>query len=337
MRAPFKEVQSRLQAIYAEALNERNRGRYDAELWRYYGHLRTPAGSATRTRFVYDLCRLARFDPADKVVLDAGCGFGALTIILHLMGAREVHGIDIMDSRLTTFQKMIEDFQLNAVQATLASVDHTSFPDGYFDLVLSNESISHYADVEAFLREAARLLKPGGVLLIADGNNGANPRITRHTHQLWARFENGPPGEVEGHQVKVPYVAMRAEIIQQAYPDLDPEQVQELARRTSYLAREQILQAVERYRTTGELPGSFYQPGTCPVNPQSGAVMERLFHPLQLARDIESFGFRARAYAYFGGAGGNPLVRTVNWIGMQLTPFTLRWARSFRIVAYRRG
>jgi len=335
-----EEVSRRLHTIYSQALAETNRTRYDEELWRYYGHLATWHGCLRRTRFVADLCRLARFDPQGKIILDAGCGFGALAIILALMGAHAVHGVDILPTRLSTFERMIEDFQLHPpLTAHFASVDQLDFfPSHSFDMILSNEAISHYRDVDAFLREASRLLKPGGVLLISDGNNGANRLRAAYTRKLWLRFENGPPGHFYGHRVKQPYVAMRAEIIQEAFPQLNEAQVQELARRTSRMTREQILQAVQRYLQSGELPQSIYEPTECPVNPLTGAVMERLFDPAQLARQIERFGFRARHYACLGGAiGNNPLVRLANAIWMALTPLTLRWARSFRIVAVRTG
>lgn len=334
----IEQVSQDLHAIYSRALADSNRARYDEELWRYYGHLATLQGCRKQTRYVFDLCRLARFDPQGKVILDAGCGFGALALILGLMGAQAVHGVDISPTRLPTFQQMIADFQLSPpLSAQFASVDRLEFPSHSFDMILSNEAISHYQDVDAFLTEAARLLKPGGVLLIADGNNARNSRLAAHTRELWLRFENGPTGPFDGHRVKKPYVEMRAEIIQEAFPQMDTALVQELARRTSRMTREQILQAVQRYLDGGELPDAVYTPVECPVNPLTGAVLERLFDPAQLARHIEPFGFRARHYAYLGGAGGNPLIRLVNALGMALTPLTLRWARSFRIVAVRTG
>ena len=337
MKAEFEQVRSRLQELYTQALDERNRSYYHEGLWRYCGHLKTPQGSATRTRFVYDLCRLASFDPAGKVILDAGCGFGALAFILRFMDAREVQGVDIMETRLTTFQKMIQDFKIDGVHAHLLPVDATHFPDGYFDMVLSNEAISHYINLDGFLREAARLLKPGGILLIADGNNGANPKVVQLNYRLWERFENGPPGSVNGHHVYHPYVETRAEIIRQACPELSPEEVRELAKRTCYFLKDQIIEAVERYRATKEMPNSLFQPNRCPINPITSATMENHYHPIELARHIESFGFRARAYAYFGGAGGNPLKRVGNWLLQCLTPLTIRWARAFRIVARRQA
>lgn len=79
-----------------------------------------------------------------------------------LMGAKEVHGIDIMETRLGTFRQMIQDFQFASLFPHLASVEQVPYPDNFFDLVLSNEAISHYHDVDGFLRESARVLKPVG-------------------------------------------------------------------------------------------------------------------------------------------------------------------------------
>jgi hypothetical protein len=131
---------------------------------------------------------------------------------------------------------------------------------------------------------------------------------------------------------------MRVEIIQEAFPDLEPSLVQELARRTSCMTREQIRQAVQHYLDTGEMPNSLYTAQECPVNPEKRARFSKgsLTQPA-LARQIEPFGFCARYYAYLVGAGGNPLIRFANKLGMVLTPLTIRWARGFRIVAVRRS
>ena len=331
----FRTVSQRVGALFEQAARPERHARYDAELWRYYPQLRSQHGCEQETRYVYDLCRLARFDPEGKRVLDAGCGVGLQLIVLHFMGAAEAVGFDISESRLRTFENLIADFGLQGVQAQLASLEEVEFAPATFDMILSNEAISHYPDVEAFLERAARWLRRGGVLIIADGNNAANPQLVAHTRQIWQRFENGPPDEFGGHIVKNPYVAQRMEIIHEAYPELSQEIVQTLAQRTSRMTRPAILQAVEHYLKTDELPDALYDPNQCPVNPYSGAVIERLFHPLELARRMERFGFRARAYAYFGGAGGNPIVRAANALLMRLTPLSLRWARSFRVIAVR--
>ncbi len=331
----FNETWTELKKLFSTALAETNRERYDPELWRYYGHLQTERGAQTRTRFLMDLCRLARFDPADKVILDAGCGFGALSIIFMLLGAKRVEGIDIAEGRLTTFKKIIEDFGFSEkLGAHLRGVEDTGFPDETFDLVLSNEAISHYRDVDAFLKEARRVLKPGGVLLVADGNNGANYFYMRVLKEYWRRIEMGPSGETKIHPIRHTYLQMREEIIREAFPALDAATIHELALCTSGMTQPAIVEAVSRFLQTGEKPDARYQ-GQCPVNPRTGTYAEYSFDPRDLARQIERHGFTSRYYAYLGGAGGNPLVRALNRVVTALSPVSILFTRGFRIVAIR--
>lgn len=329
------EVTHQLYTLFSQILAGENKGRYHEELWRSYGHVATASGARRRVQFVYELCRLTRFDPQDKIILDAGCGYGVIAIILMLMGARKVWGLDISEERLTTFQRMIQDYGLGErLDAQLRGVEDTGLEDRSVDAVMSNEAISHYYDLDAFLREAARVLKPGGVLLISDGNNAANPLRRRDTEEIWNRFEDGPAGEVHGHEIEIPYVEMRRQIIRSVAPDLPAATVDRLAQETAYMKQEQIVHAVNEYLATGKLPGSRFDRKRCPVNPVSGACIERMFHPAQFAREIEQYGFQARHYAAIGGA-------IPAWIGIPgrlftaLTPLTLPFARAFRIVAVR--
>lgn len=332
----FSEVWQELQRIFTSVLGEENRKRYDNELWRYYGHLKTEKGAQTRTRFLIDICRLARFDPGGTVILDAGCGFGALSILLMLLGAKRVCGVDVAEGRLTTFQKIIEDFQLiGQIEARLRGVEDTGYPDATFDMVLSNEAISHYPDVHAFLRETHRVLKPGGLLIIVDGNNGANLFYMRRLKEYWRRIEAGPVGETKIHPVKHTYLQMREEIIREAFAHVDESTVHELALRTSGMTQAPIVEAVNLFLQTGEKPSAFYQ-GGCPVNPRTGTYAEYAFDPRELVQLVNSHGFESRFYAYLGGAGGNPIVRALNNAVIAFSPITIKLTRAFRIVARRR-
>lgn len=330
-----RTVTHRLYALFSEVLAEKNRTRYHEGLWGSYGHVATPSGAHRRVRFVADLCDLARFSPEGKVILDAGCGYGVIAIILALMGANKVVGVDISEERLTTFAQIIRDYGFDQqLEARLQRVEDTSLPNASVDAVISNEAISHYYDVDAFLRETARVLKPGGVLLISDGNNACSPLRRRHTQEIWERFENGPAGTVHGHVLAVPYIEMRRQIIRSAGPDLPDDVVERIAQRTSYLRKEEVLQALKEYLTTGQMPHSTFDRNRCPVNPLSGAYMEHMFYPPELARQLEGYGFRARYYAALGGAVPvwmAPLDRVFH----ALTPLTLPLARAFRITAVR--
>ncbi|MDW8322403.1 MAG: methyltransferase domain-containing protein [Armatimonadota bacterium] len=336
MGALDQQVIEHVYHMFRQILDDSNRSRYHPELWNYCRGYTDQKRIEKLVRFVDDLLRVAALDIRGKTVLDAGCGFGRVSLVLAAMGAEKVYGVDIHLPWLKTFQQIIQDLHLEqTLIAEYKSVVDTGYAASKFDVVFSIEAVSHYNDVDTFFREMARVLKPGGVLLISDGNNGRNPRIARFTKQVWDRFENGPIGEVHGHRVKQSYRDQRREIIAEQFPALSKEVADELARRTSYMTRYQIIEAVERYLATNVLPESWYDPNRCPVDPHTGALIEQLCDPFDMARKMQRFGFRAKALAYFGGASGRPLLRTANAVLQAFSPLTMPIAPAFRIVAFR--
>jgi SAM-dependent methyltransferase len=206
-------------------------------------------------------------------------------------------------------------------------------PRASVDAVLSNEAISHYSDVDGFLAESARVLRPGGMLVISDGNNGANPGIRAWTEGLWERCENGPAGAYGHHAIDTPYRERRERLLRQRFPDLPPDRLAELARATTGFAHPRLEEVVAAHLAGGPAPDSHYRHGMLPVEPEHDEVMERLFDPPALAADIEQHGFEARAIPHYGGARGG-LVAAANAVLSRLPSF--RFARGFRIVARRR-
>ena len=119
---------------------------------------------------------------------------------------------------------------------------------GSADIVLSIEAISHYYDVDAFLDECARVLRPGGHVVVSDGNNGANPRLRAYTLELWQRLELGPEGPFGDHVVPEPMIRRRERVLRERFPELPEPRVQELAQVTSGMDRSQIGRASCRER-----------------------------------------------------------------------------------------
>jgi ubiquinone/menaquinone biosynthesis C-methylase UbiE len=99
-------------------------------------------------------------------VLDVGCGDGAYAVIAAQSGAR-VAGVD-------TSPRMIEAAQRRAagqdVQIALrvADADALPFADGSFDMVLAVTVLCFLADATTAVREMARVLAPGGRLVIGE-------------------------------------------------------------------------------------------------------------------------------------------------------------------------
>ena len=246
-------------------------------------------------------------------------------------GAR-AHGLELVswkvDDVLTYLTRLPADVQ-DRVTVRQGSAAEMPYGDSTFDLVLAIEAVSHYLDYRKFLIEAHPVIRPGGRLLIVDGNNGLNPTVRRHCRHIWALHERDIV-DVDDPWLFVP---KRQRIIEETFARLDAKTSHALALRTSGMVRGEIVEAVSAYLETATLPGQRYQRGQLSVHPEHEMVMERLLNPFWLAREIRSLGFGVKVRGYWGGASGRPILRTTNRMLAALTPLAIVTARSFRIVA----
>lgn len=310
---------------------------YDEWLYRYCGSLAATPNATRYEQYLGDLLSFGHVDPRGAAVLDAGCGFGFMLLALRWLGAAEARGVDVSKPMIDTVRAYLpllpDDFseRIHVEQASVADMPH---PDESVDLLLSVEAISHYRDVEGFIREARRVLRKGGCLLIRDGNNGLNPRTRRDTRALWNEFETGEESSLgQFHERDGCYRLRREEILRESFPELNENEVSMLVLQTSYMDRDQIIRAVSEYRSAGKAPASFYDGKRAPVDPDSGAVIERLFDPYRLAAQLRASGFSTRVAGYWGGAGGKTLIRLANEALVKSSRVTIYSARAFTVAA----
>jgi ubiquinone/menaquinone biosynthesis C-methylase UbiE len=100
-------------------------------------------------------------------VLDIGCGTGYLLRLLaeRCPQATELAGIDAAPSMIGAAERAADDLRL---RFTVGAAERLPYPDVAFDLVVSTTSFDHWADQQAGLGECARVLAPGGHLVLAD-------------------------------------------------------------------------------------------------------------------------------------------------------------------------
>jgi SAM-dependent methyltransferase len=105
-------------------------------------------------------------------VADFGCGVGATTRLLADMVGDQgcVTGIDLHEPQLVQAGNLCTQSGLTNVSLWEADACDTGLPDHIFDLVYCRFLLIHLPDPAACLREMRRVLKPGGVIFVEDGD-----------------------------------------------------------------------------------------------------------------------------------------------------------------------
>ncbi len=106
--------------------------------------------------------------PGERV-LDAGCGVGGTSFWLAETAAVDVVGINLVADHIDRARRYtIERGLADGPNFEVADYCATGFDDKSFDVVWATESACHAPDKRAFAAEAARVLRPGGRLVMAE-------------------------------------------------------------------------------------------------------------------------------------------------------------------------
>jgi ubiquinone/menaquinone biosynthesis C-methylase UbiE len=144
-------------------------------------------------------------------LLDIGCGPGSITMgLAEAVAPGEAVGIDAHAEAIDAARRRADEQDCRNVRFDVADAYTLPFADATFDAAFMHAVLQHLRDPLAALREACRVLKPGGVIGLADadydgtiiapenpllhrgfaidaelrGHTGGNVRVGKHLREL---------------------------------------------------------------------------------------------------------------------------------------------------------
>jgi phosphatidylethanolamine/phosphatidyl-N-methylethanolamine N-methyltransferase len=134
---------------------------------------------------VFERGRHAAIAAAERIggrILEVGVGTG-MSLPQYAKGTR-LCGVDISAPMLRKAQERVAEFGLSNVEGLwVMDAEHLSFPDDSFDVVVAQYVITTVPNPEATLDEFARVLKPGGEIILVS-RVGAEAGL-RHSLEHW--------------------------------------------------------------------------------------------------------------------------------------------------------
>jgi arsenite methyltransferase len=142
---------------------------------------------------------LARLNPGD-VVLDLGSG-GGIDVLLsakRVGPAGKAYGLDMTDEMLTLANENKRKAGAGNVEFLKGEIENIPLPDNSVDVIISNCVINLSADKDRVLREAFRVLRPGGRFAVSDVvTRGFISEEIRKSVLLWVGCVAGALDETE--------------------------------------------------------------------------------------------------------------------------------------------
>jgi arsenite methyltransferase len=203
---------------------------------------------------------LAQLKPGETV-LDLGSGGG----IDVLLSARRVgptgkaYGLDMTDEMLALARENQRKAGVENVEFLKGEIEHIPLPDNSVDVVISNCVINLSGDKDRVLREAFRVLKPGGRFAVSDVVvRGKAPETVRQNMLLWV-------GCIAGALEDYEYAAKLAKA-GFAGIDIEPTRIYDIEDARAFLSGQGVDVDAIAPQVQGKFMGAFIRatkPGSC--------------------------------------------------------------------------
>lgn len=145
-------------------------------------------------------------------LLDAGCGLGNTSLWLAQNRKASVTGITLVQKQVDTAYQLATKQNITGAEFKVADYLNTPFEDNIFDVVWICEALCHATDKSLFYKEAFRVLKPGGRLVIAENLRPKRPlsqekeQFLHDIFDAWAIPDLDTLEEHQAHATKAGFV-----------------------------------------------------------------------------------------------------------------------------------
>jgi arsenite methyltransferase len=142
---------------------------------------------------------LARLNPGETVLdLGSGGGIDVLLSARRVGPAGKAYGLDMTDEMLALARENQRKAGVGNVEFLKGEIEQIPLPDNTVDVIISNCVINLSGDKDRVLREAFRVLKPGGRFAVSDVvTRGEVPPDVRENMLLWVGCIGGALGDCE--------------------------------------------------------------------------------------------------------------------------------------------
>lgn len=135
----------------------------------------------------YEPALLSLLPCCDRLA-EVGVGTGALLVSL-AEKASSVIGVDHSPAMLDEAKRKAGQFRPGGIDFRLGDMHHLPFPDADLDSVVLNMVLHHAAEPQVVLREMRRVLRPGGLLLLAELQRHDNESAREQLADQWLGFD----------------------------------------------------------------------------------------------------------------------------------------------------
>lgn len=150
---------NKLFKVPVHPFNLQNEGKKTYAMWQY------EKGGDTIANYVSYMSEKEMFE--GKIVLDIGCGAAGKSLYYASLGAKIVHGVDVVERYEEESERLAQSLGLSdKFKFHLCDAAELDFEDEYFDTIIMNDSMEHVAEPEKVVAQCRRVLKKGGRLFI---------------------------------------------------------------------------------------------------------------------------------------------------------------------------